>query len=135
MPLIRHRCLLFPSLCVAVFLTAAGGCDRGAPTGSVGKPVIAVSIFPLANLTEQLTGDWADVVLLLPASESPHEAELTPDKTGQLARADFAVVVGMGLDPWAEKAIEAADNKRLRVVRFSDLIAGDASPKVTTPSN
>jgi zinc transport system substrate-binding protein len=135
MPLIRHRRLVFPWLCVAVFLAAAGGCDRGAPNGSVGKPVIVASIFPLANLAEQLTGDWADVVLLLPASESPHHAELTPDKTRQLALADFAVVVGMALDPWAEKAIEAAGNKRLRVVRFSDLIAGDASPKGTTPSN
>jgi zinc transport system substrate-binding protein len=135
MPLIRHRWLLFPWLCVAVFLTAAGGCDRGAPSGSAGKPVIVASIFPLANLTEQLTGDWADVVLLLPASESPHHAELTPDKMTQLSHADFILVVGFGLDPWAEKGIEAADNKQLRVVRFSDLIADGASPKGATPSN
>jgi zinc transport system substrate-binding protein len=135
MPLIHHRRLVFPWLCVAVFLTAAGGCDRGAPNGRVGKPVIVASIIPLANLTEQLTGDWADIVLLLPASESPHHAELTPDKMRQLAHADFVVVVGMGLDPWAEKGIEAADNKQFRVVRFSDLIAGGASPKGTTPSN
>ena len=135
MPLIRHRRFLFSWLGVAALLATAGGCDRGAPNGSAGKPVIVASIFPLANLTEQLTGDWADVVMLLPASESPHHAELTPDKMRQLAHADFLVVVGMGLDPWAEKGIEAAENKRLRVVRFSDLIAAGALSKSSPPSN
>jgi zinc transport system substrate-binding protein len=53
----------------------------------------------------------------------------------QLAHADFVVVVGMGLDPWAEKAIEATENNLRRVVRFSDLIAGGASPKSSPPSN
>src|SRR5260221_2345667 len=135
MPLIRHRRFLFSWLGVAALLATAGGCDRGAPNGSAGKPVIVASIFPFANLTEQLTRDWADVVMLLPASQSPHHAELTPDKMRQLAHADFLVVVGMGLDPWAEKGIEAAENKRLRVVRFSDLIAAGALSKSSPPSN
>ena len=74
------------------------------PAAAAGKPVIAVSIFPVASLVEQLTDGWAEVVTLLPASASPHDAECTPDQLRLVARADLLVVVGAGLDPWAEKA-------------------------------
>src|SRR6266404_3311839 len=87
---------------LALSLAAAAGCDRS-HEASGGKPVIAVSIFPLASLVEQLTGDWAEVVTLLPASASPHNPSFTPDQVRAVARADILIVVGMGLDPWAEK--------------------------------
>jgi zinc transport system substrate-binding protein len=134
MPIARSYCLLKAWVCVAVLLAAAGGCDRHS-AASGGKPVIVASIFPVANLVEQLTGDWADVVSLLPASESPHHAELTPDQLRRLAHADFVVVVGMGLDPWAEKGVEALGAEQLRVVRFADLIGSGESAKSSAPGD
>ncbi len=116
---------------LALFLIAAGGCER-AREASGGKPVIAVSIFPLASLVEQLTGDWAEVVTLLPASTSPHNPSFTPDQVRAVARADVLIVVGMGLDPWAEKAATAAESPP--VLRFSDLIGGEAK-KPDPPHN
>jgi zinc transport system substrate-binding protein len=116
--------------CLAAFVVAWLGCDH-APATQSGKPVIAVSIFPVANLVEQLTDGWAEVATLLPASASPHDVEITPDQMRQVARADLLVVVGMGLDPWAEKAAEAADSTRIQVLRFSDLIAASGT---TSPS-
>jgi ABC-type Zn uptake system ZnuABC Zn-binding protein ZnuA len=116
---------------LALFLVAAGGCAR-AREASRGKPVIAVSIFPLASLVEQLTGDWAEVVTLLPASASPHNPSFTPDQLRAVARADVLIVVGMGLDPWAEKAATAAESPP--VLRFSDLIGGEAN-KSDPPRN
>jgi zinc transport system substrate-binding protein len=116
---------------LALFLVAAGGCDR-AREASGRKPVIAVSIFPLASLVEQLTGDWSEVVTLLPASASPHNPSFTPDQVRAIARADVLIVVGMGLDPWAEKAATAAESPP--VLRFSDLIGGEAN-KSHSPRN
>ncbi len=86
------------------------------------KPVIGVSIFPLASLVRQLTGEWADVVTLLPAEASPHNVELTADQVRQLDRAQLLVVVGAGLDPWAERAATAMNSSRLEVFRFADLL-------------
>ena len=111
-------------LLTAMFLSG-GGCDRGGQAGHR-KPVIVASIFPVANLVEQLTGDWAEVASLLAASQSPHDAELPPDQLRLQARADCVVVVGLGLDPWADKAVAALGDQRQSVIRFSDLIAGAA---------
>ena len=116
---------------LALFLVAAGGCER-AHEASGRKPVIAVSIFPLASLVEQLTGDWAEVVTLLPAIASPHNPSFTPDQVRTVAGADVLIVVGMGLDPWAEKAATAAESPP--VLRFSDLIGGEAK-KSDPPRN
>ena len=66
--------------------------DAGPP-----KPVIAVSIFPVASLVGQLTDGWADVVTLLPDGASEHAFEMTADQVRQLSRADLLVLVGNGL--------------------------------------
>ncbi len=114
---IRNFCWI---LLVAI-LAAPSGCQTAA-SETTQKPRIVASIFPVASLLEQLTGDWANVVTLLPASESPHNVELTPDQIRLLTHADILVVVGDGLDPWAEKAAGAADSSELRVLRFSKMI-------------
>jgi zinc transport system substrate-binding protein len=95
---------------------------HGPPAAGEGKPVIAVSIFPVASVVQQLTAPWADVVTLLPPGMSPHHADFTADQMRQLNRADILVCVGLELDPWAEKAAQAVDSKRLVVLRFSELI-------------
>ncbi|HKD36855.1 MAG TPA: metal ABC transporter substrate-binding protein [Pirellulales bacterium] len=115
--------LMRAAVVFAAMILMTGGCDRQRPSG-VRKPVIAASIFPVANLVQQLTGDWADLATLLPASQSPHDAELPPDQLRLLARADAVVVVGLGLDPWAEKAVAALGDTHQSVIRFGDLIAG-----------
>jgi zinc transport system substrate-binding protein len=106
-------------LATVLALVGAGGCDPSQTTGS-GKPVIAVSIFPVANLVEQLTDGWAEVVTLLPASASPHNTSLNPDQVRAIARADVVVVVGMGLDPWADEAAKSAE--KTSILRFSESV-------------
>ena len=92
----------FFAVCLLPLLSVAAGCEH-APATTGGKPVIAISIFPLANLVEQLTDGWAEVVTLLPASASPHDAECTPDQMRLAARADLLVVVGAEPTPGPKK--------------------------------
>jgi zinc transport system substrate-binding protein len=122
---------LMIALVLAGIVACGDGCDHAGQANHC-KPVIVASIFPIANLVTQLTGDWAEVESLLPASLSPHDAELPPDQLRLLARADLVVVVGLGLDPWAEKAVTALSDQRLTVTRFSDLIAGTATNSSST---
>jgi ABC-type Zn uptake system ZnuABC Zn-binding protein ZnuA len=119
------------AVAVATAVVVAG-CDRPGAVNS-GKPVIAASIFPVASLVQQLTGDWAEVVTLLPASASPHGASLNPDQIRAAARAGVVVVVGLGLDPWAEQAAKSAESPA--VLRFADLIDGGAQSSTSKANN
>jgi zinc transport system substrate-binding protein len=121
-----------PLWSLLVVAAVAAGCER-AQTASSGKPVIAASIFPVASLVEQLTGDWAEVVTLLPASASPHNAALNPDQIRAVARAGMVIGVGMGLDPWAEEAAKSAESPV--ILRFSELIDGGAQSSTSNSNN
>jgi ABC-type Zn uptake system ZnuABC Zn-binding protein ZnuA len=125
----KRRTMLWSLLVVTA---VAVGCEH-AQTASSGKPVIAASIFPVANLVEQLTGDWAEVVTLLPASASPHNAALNPDQIRAVARAGLVVVVGIGLDPWAEQAAKSVGSPV--VLRFADLIDNGAQRSTSKVNN
>lgn len=117
-------------------LVAAGlalaGCAEQTATGPT-KQVIAVSIAPVASLVGQLTDGWADVVTLLPEGAEEHDFEMTASQVRQLSRAELLVLVGSGLDTWAEPKPGASGGPA--VLRMSDLIAtvkGDpADDKVT----
>jgi len=120
-----------------LFLTTLTGCYEraGGDTSAPQKPVVAVSIFPVASLVDQLTGDWAEVVTLLPPGTSPHSAGMSADQVRTVSRAKLLVVVGTGLDPWAEKAAVASGDKAPPILRFADLIAGATSGSGAPPAN
>ncbi len=87
------------------------------------RPVIAASIYPVASLVDQLTHGWANVVTLLPQGAEEHDFEMTANQVRELNKADLLVLVGSGLDTWAEpKAGMAAAGKGLKVLRISELI-------------
>lgn len=91
-----------------VLVVVAGvlaGCsdDDGSASGS-GKPVIAVTIVPLASLTQQIVGDAAEVVTLIPAGISPHGYEPTAQQIDALQSAGIVIYNGAGYDDWAGAA-------------------------------
>ncbi len=122
-----RRSSIFVILLLLLALAGAwSGCAPAPSGGTTGKPVIGVSIFPLASLTRQLVDDWADVVTLLPADASPHNVELNADQVRELNRANLLVVVGSGLDPWAEQAAAATRRSGLKIVRTADMAPDSA---------
>jgi len=83
-------------------LTASGCRDHEEPGDDDGtRPIVAVTIFPIADLTREIAGPAADVVTVLPPGASPHTFEPSPALARQLARARLVVAVGAGLDDWA----------------------------------
>lgn len=106
-------------VCLAVGLM---GCDcrRQAESGSA-KPVIAVSVFPVADLTARVAGDRWRVVTLLPPGHSPHEYTMRPAVAAELRAARVLVVVGAGLDDWAVRASEGGRGQRDVLVLTQEL--------------
>jgi len=70
-------------------------------------PVIA-SIFPIADMAQQVGGDHVDVAFVLPAGASPHTFEPKPSLIKKFSSARIFFMVGAGLEFWAEKFINLA---------------------------
>jgi zinc transport system substrate-binding protein len=125
---------------VLALLLGLSGCGRHEPQARRGgPPVIVVSISPLASLTNYLVQDWADVRTLAPPGANPHGFELTASQLRSIADADLLIVVGMNLDPWAERAAREAGRKGLPILRFSDLVGktkpAPGEPQVTADAH
>jgi zinc transport system substrate-binding protein len=92
------------------------------------KLKIVTSIIPLYNITRAITGDRAEVTVMVPPGASPHTFSPKPSQLVALANADIFVLVGAGMEFWAGKMIKAAGNKKLVIIAMTDgqkLIGGD----------
>jgi zinc transport system substrate-binding protein len=91
------------------------GCGNQSPQAAVAepaKPVLAVSVFPVADLAARIAGDRWQVVTLLPPGMTPHEYTVRPGAASALSAAKALIAVGPGLDEWAIRAGRAASGQR-----------------------
>jgi zinc transport system substrate-binding protein len=73
-----------------------------------GKTKVAVSIFPLYDITKRIAGDRLDVVLVLPPGKSEHGYDPTPKEIARLEGAKLGIAVGLALDGWVEAIMKNA---------------------------
>lgn len=119
------------AIAVLAGLSLAGCGERTARPTDAGtdKLLVAASIAPLYDFSQQVGGDRVQVELLVPPGASPHAYELTPAQLRMLSEARVLVLNGVGLEFWADDAVGAADNPRLIVVDTSQgftVLEGDA---------
>ena len=108
---------------VAIVLTA---CSTP-PTSEAARPLVVVSIFPVADLVAALGGGEVEVRTLLPPRASPATWEATPSQVRALSGADAFVTVGGGLDDWLEELDpEGARRPRLRITEGLELLDSEA---------
>jgi zinc transport system substrate-binding protein len=91
-----------PALAVLLLLACGSG------SGSGGPPKVAVSIFPLYDVARQVAGDRLEVVLILPPGQSEHGFDPTPRQMAAVSGSRLALLVGLGMDPWAAQIVEGA---------------------------
>lgn len=113
---INPRGLILLGFIAALLIT---GCGHHS-SRSAGKMIVAASIAPLANFCEEVGGKHVDVTLLVPPGSNPHTYQIQPDQMEALSKASVLVLNGVGLEYWANNAIDAAGNPKLIVVRTSD---------------
>lgn len=94
------------------------GCDRGSQgTGSStsGKPVVFVSVAPIAGLASRIGGDRIEVETLAGPEQDPHGFSPTPKQLVALGDASGFFVVGM---PFERRLIEKLEEgaKGLRII-------------------
>lgn len=74
-----------------------------APTQSEEKILVVASIFPLADWLREIGGSEVEVHCLVSGGANPHHFEPSIKDVSLLNRAKAIFVVGLQLDPWAEK--------------------------------
>jgi zinc transport system substrate-binding protein len=99
---------------VLIAIALSVSCGKKA---SSGKPRVAVSIFPLYDITKRIAGDRFDVILVLPAGKSEHGYDPTPKEIARLEGAKLGIAVGLDMDTWVENIMKNAGGvpKMLRV--------------------
>jgi zinc transport system substrate-binding protein len=97
------------SVCVGlwlIFLLLLSSCTRQNATKD--KILLALSIQPQTWFVQQIAGDKADIITLLPPGQNQHTYEPTPKQIQSLASADAWILSGadfeIGLRPKVEKA-------------------------------
>jgi zinc transport system substrate-binding protein len=78
-------------------------------------PVIA-SIYPIADMVQQIGGSYVDVTFVLPPGASPHTFEPKPSLVKTFSSARIFFMIGAGLEFWADKFIELAGPDFITVV-------------------
>jgi zinc/manganese transport system substrate-binding protein len=108
-------------------LAACGpvGAPRAAPggTGTSGPiQVVAAESF-WGDIAAQLGGDRVEVVSIITSPDTdPHDYEPTAADSRTVAQAGYAVVNGVGYDPWATKLLDANPVAGRTVLDVGDLV-------------
>lgn len=98
----------------SVLLLLAAGC--GAPKAEKpdgGKLAVVASFYAMKEITQAIGGDKVDVRTLIPEGTEPHEFQPTTRSMKDLSRTRVLVIQGLGMEPWAEEMVKAAENKDL----------------------
>ncbi|WP_339223956.1 metal ABC transporter substrate-binding protein [Paenibacillus sp. FSL H8-0332] len=80
---------------------------------------IKVSFYPMYEFTKSITGDLANVEVLVPPGVEPHDWEPTAKDMADISDADVLVYNGAGMEGWAQQIVDGAAG--------SDLITIEAS--------
>ena len=97
---------------------ASGGPPSNAPSGQL---VVVATTSTLGSLVRAVSGDAADVQVLVPIGVSPETYEPTPHDIVTLEKAALVFENGAGLESWLDKLIATSATHARRVV-LSDAI-------------
>ncbi len=70
------------------------------------KVQVYTSFYAMYDFARQICGDMADVHILCPASQEPHDYEPTAKDISRLSSADIFVYNSMGMEHWTDSVIE-----------------------------
>ncbi|MGA9871917.1 MAG: zinc ABC transporter substrate-binding protein AztC [Rhodococcus sp. (in: high G+C Gram-positive bacteria)] len=99
-------------LALPVVAVLAGCSDADAS----GRPTVVVTTNILGDITSNIVGDQADVLVLMPPNSDPHSFEISAAEAAQVESADLLIANGLGLEEGVANTIEAARSEGVNVV-------------------
>jgi zinc transport system substrate-binding protein len=92
----------------SLLLLLLTACPKETAPEQKAKPVVVASIFPLYDLTKRIGGDAIETKLLLEPGKSEHDYAGTAKDAKVVASAKLAFLIGLGMDEWTEKIVQAS---------------------------
>lgn len=93
------------------------------------KIKVVTTFYPVYEFTKAVTGDSADVSMLIKPGTEPHDFEPSTKNIATISNADMFVYMDDSMEMWAKKVQKSIDSDDLTVVRASGdmlLMAGTA---------
>ena len=124
-----------PLVAACVLAVAACGDDeRSAPVATIdGKPVVVVTYSILGDVVQQLVGDAAAVVVVIPDGQDPHDFSASARDIETMMSAALLVSNGLGLEEGLLEAIHQAADDQVPVFEVADHITvrqfGEGEPE------
>ena len=118
------------SLCTSIVLIGCSASPSSAPdtTPLVSRPSIVVTYSVLGAVVSELVGDAADVSIVIPDGQDPHDFEPSAKDVEMINDADLLVANGLGFEEGLADALDAANDRgvdRFLVSDFVTTIDGD----------
>lgn len=103
-----------------VLLAALASCSRPSANEPAGPVRIAATVPPLEWIARGLAPDGATISTLLPPGASEHGYEPPPSRLAEFVRADVVLMIGLGLEPAADRALRASPRGGRSIVLFAE---------------
>ncbi|MCZ4080041.1 zinc ABC transporter substrate-binding protein AztC [Rhodococcus sp. H36-A4] len=84
--------------------------------GTSDKPTVVVTTNILGDITSNVVGEQADVLVLMPPNSDPHSFEISAAEAAQVESAELLIANGLGLEGGVANTIEAARSEGVDVV-------------------
>lgn len=111
------------AICILLIIPLLiAACQPASPTGQAGKRTIVVTYSILGSLVIDLVGTQANVVVLIPNGQDPHEWEPSAKDIETLNKADLIVQNGLSLEGGLEKTLSLAETQGVNAFIASDHI-------------
>ncbi len=117
---------LVPGVALTLAAIVLSGALSACKPRDQGRAKVAVSVFPLFDLTRRIAGPDADVVLVVPVGRDPRSFAPAPSDVEAVRGARLGVMGGLGLDAWMEALAKGASEKA-RVLKVGDRVPTLAS--------
>lgn len=104
------------ALALAVLATGCSG-----PSAD-DRPLVAVTTNILGDVVQQVVGEQAEVMVLMPPGADPHSFEVSAREAAELRRADLVVENGLGLEEGVARHVVAAAADGVPVFTAGDAV-------------
>jgi len=121
--------ILMLSLCGCLFAGCGAGSVEtasGQQTESSHKLSVVTTIFPLYDWMRQISGDQAELTMLLDNGVDLHSYQPTVDDIIRISTCDMFVYVGGESDQWVEDALKEAANRNMVTVNLLEVLGDRA---------
>jgi len=117
---------------VLLIATVLAGCAQKADGTSINKQStngdaddklsIVTTIFPAYDFARAITGDNADISVLIKPGAEIHSFEPTPADIIKIENADLFIYIGGESEEWVEKLLRTEEAKGVKILRLMDYV-------------